>query len=261
MSTTLAGLGAFTISDVFNDEGNKGQDIKMAAEAPVDTNYAGNPSDPNYAVASQYNPESSTYPGGVAPTTHSSGVGTNISQGNNMTGSYDQSLPGQHTAHNQPTTGYSAQPSGGAMSSNPPIHNDAGRGALSSELGHHTGGDTTTGMGTTATGNTTGPGLTGRDYQTPHTGSQNVHNTTSTGITSTTANNMSTKDAKSLEMKGKAQQLAGMLLSSESMKAKGNAKEQEAAAIRHHQMNVAEAESHEAQARLARERAGQNPYH
>lgn len=101
-------------------------------------------------------------------------------------------------------------------------------------------------------------GFAGREHA-HHTGG-NVHNTAAT-TTSGTTGNMSMKDAKSLEMKGKAQQLAGMILSSQSMKAKGQAKEQEAAAIRHHQTNVAEAEAHEAQARLARERAGQGPYH
>ncbi|CAE6411525.1 unnamed protein product [Rhizoctonia solani] len=237
--------------------------FKKHHDAPVDTNYAGNPSDPNYAVASQYNPESNTHTGGTAPTIHSSGVGTNLSQGNAMSDSYDQPPSGQHATYNQPTTGYNAQPSTGIAASNPPVHSDSGRGALASEPGYPMGGHISTGMDAATTGTATGPGgLTGRDHnQTPYTGSQNVHNTTSTGTAGTTASNMSTKDAKSLEMKGKAQQLAGMLLSSQSMKAKGNAKEQEAAAIRHHQTNVAEAESHEAQARLARERAGHHPYH
>ncbi|KAG8696454.1 hypothetical protein FRC09_008509, partial [Ceratobasidium sp. 395] len=70
--------------------------------------------------------------------------------------------------------------------------------------------------------------------------------------------------ARSLEMKGKAQQLAGIVLSSQSMKAKGAAKEQEAAALRHQAVNIDEAEKHEAAARAARERAvahGAHPDH
>ncbi|CCO31879.1 hypothetical protein BN14_05930 [Rhizoctonia solani AG-1 IB] len=236
--------------------------FKKHHDTPVDTNYAGNTSDPNYAVASQYNPDSNIHTGGIAPATHSSGVGTNLSHGNTMSDSYNHPPSHQHTTYNQPTAGYNTHSSGGMPASNAPVHNDAGRGALASEPVYPMGGHTSTGMGPGTTGTTTGTGgLTGRDHQTPYTGSQNVHNTASTGTAGANVANMSTKDAKSLEMKGKAQQLAGMLLSSESMKAKGNAKEQEAVAIRHHQTNVAEAEAHEAQARLARERAGQNAYH
>ncbi|KAH7343430.1 hypothetical protein B0J17DRAFT_642355 [Rhizoctonia solani] len=229
----------------------------ISSQVPVDTSYAGNPSDPNYAVASQYNPESNAYTGGATSNTHPSGVGATMPQTNSTAGYYD-SQHGQPNTYDQSTTGYNTQPSGG-MTSNQPVHGNVGRGALASEPGYPMGGHTGTHMG--ATTDTTTGGLTGRDHHTPHTGTQNVHNTATTGMGGTSAGDMSTKDAKKLEMKGKAQQLAGMVLSSQSMKAKGNAKEQEAAAIRHHQVNVIEAESHEAQARLARERAGHNPYH
>ncbi|KAJ1309012.1 hypothetical protein OPQ81_004694 [Rhizoctonia solani] len=233
--------------------------FKKHHDAPVDTNYAGNPSDPNYAVASQYAPESNTYTGGATSNTHSSGFGTTVPQGNTTTGYYDPPQSAQPTTYDQNATGYNAQP-GAGMTSNQPIHNDVGRGALASEPGHSMGGHTGGGMGTTTTGST-GSGLTGREHHAPFTGAQNVHNTAPTGMAGTTASDMSSRDARNLEMKGKAQQLVGMVLSSQSMRAKGNAKEQEAAAIRHHQTNMAEAEAHEAQARLARERAGQNQYH
>ncbi|CUA69144.1 hypothetical protein RSOLAG22IIIB_03822 [Rhizoctonia solani] len=243
--------------------------FKKNHDVPVDTSYAGNPSDPNYAVASQYNPESNAYPGGAGPTGHPSGVGTTLSQGNNTAGYYDSPHTAQSTGYDQPTgydqstSGYNVQPNS-TVSPNQPMRNDAGRGALASEPGYPMEGQTGTGMGATTAGTTTGTtGLTGRDHHAPYTGTgaQNVHSTAPTGMTGATGGDMSARDAKKLEMKGKAQQLAGMVLSSQSMKAKGAAKEQEAAAIRHHQTNIATAESHEAQARLARERAGQNPYH
>ncbi|CAE7233460.1 unnamed protein product [Rhizoctonia solani] len=249
--------------------------FKKNHDAPVDTNYAGNTSDPNYAVASQYAPESNAYTGGVGPTgPHSSGVGTNLSGATNMGGHYDSPQNAQSTTYDPSTSGYNTQPSS-TMSPNQP-RNDVGRGALASESGYHTGGHMGTGMGATTastaanntTGTTAGYGVgptsgLGHEHYAPHTGTgtHNVHNTAPTGVTGATGSNMSAKDAKSLEMKGKAQQLAGMVLSSQSMKAKGYAKEQEAAAIRHQQTNVATAEAHEAQARLARERAGQNPHH
>lgn len=256
----------------------------MQEQEKVDTSYAGNPNDPNYAVANQYPPESNTYTGG-ATNPHPSGVGSTLPQGNTTSNYYDSPQSAQPNTYDQSTTGYNTQPSSG-MTSSHPLRNDAGRGALASEPGHPMGGHMGSGMGTTTTGstmantgapsgtmpgapsgtmtsNTTGTttgGLTGQHHA-PLTGSQNVHNTAPTGMTGTTTGDMSSKDAKKLEMKGKAQQLAGMILSSQSMKSKGSAKEQEAAAIRHHQVNVAEAEAHEAQARLARERAGPNPYH
>jgi uncharacterized protein YjbJ (UPF0337 family) len=72
---------------------------------------------------------------------------------------------------------------------------------------------------------------------------------------------MNAREVKSMEMKGKAQQLAGMVLSSQSMKAKGAAKEQEAAALRHQGDSLEQAEHHEAAARQARERAVQHGAH
>ncbi|KEP55321.1 CsbD domain protein [Rhizoctonia solani 123E] len=235
--------------------------FKKNHDVPVDTNYAGNPNDPNYAVASQYTPESNAYAGGTGPTGHhTSGVGTHLPGANTTTDYYDSPQNTQSTTYDHSTSGYNHQP-GGAMNHNQPMHHEVGRGALASEPGHPMGGHMGTGMGATTAG-TTG-GLTGRDHHAPHTGTgaHNVHNTAPIGMTGATGGNMSAADARKLEMKGKAQQLAGMILSSQSMKAKGNAKEQEAAAIRHHQTNIATAESHEAQARLAREQAGQNPYH
>ncbi|KAG9086880.1 hypothetical protein FS749_003302 [Ceratobasidium sp. UAMH 11750] len=69
------------------------------------------------------------------------------------------------------------------------------------------------------------------------------------------AGGMNARQARSMEMKGKAQQLAGIILSSQSMKAKGAAKEQQAAALRHQGENLGEAQRHEAAALAARERA------
>ena len=264
--------------------------FKKHHDAPVDsTNYQSTGmNDPAYAgqPTSGYPTNTDTYSGGA----HPSGVGAPIDNSYGTQGAPHHGHPGATTAggtavgaaaghelgghagpgtavggmtgnhashqYNQPVpgSGYADQPGAfnSTTTSHHPVRNEVGGAALGAEAGHHMGGHGTTGA---AAG-----GLAGREHAYDTTGS--VHNTTGT-TTSGTAGNMTAKDAKSLEMKGKAQQLAGMVLSSQSMKAKGNAKEQEAAAIRHHQTNVAEAEAHEAQARLARERAGPAPsaYH
>lgn len=263
----------------------------------ADTTYSGNTNDPNYARASEYPSDTGAYAGG--PGAHPTGVGAPIdaygdqnaaSQGYSGTGGTATGVTGgrgfgSHTGPgagtvggmaghqlNQPTTGtgtgydqrgygqdqtsgYGYDQSGGyggqpgtspTTATSHPIRSELGATGPGTGAGH-TGGLTGTGA---ATGATAG-GLAGQGGQ--------YGTAPTTGAAGT--GNMSLKDAKKLEMKGKFQQLGGLLVSSESMKAKGAAKEREAAAIRHHQTNISTAEAHEAQARLARERAGQGAYH
>jgi len=151
--------------------------------------------------------------------------------------------------------GYAGQP--GAMNANTnsqhPVRNEVGGAALGAETGHHVGGHAGTGA--------TAGGLAGREAAHHHAGMANGGAMNAGGVN---GGGMNAKEVKSMEMKGKAQQLAGMVLSSQSMKAKGLAKEQEAVALRHQGENLEQAERHEAEARLARERAvahGAHPEH
>jgi len=168
-------------------------------------------------------------------------------------------IAGNHTSHqhNQPTSGYNDGYAGqpGAMNTNTtshhPVRNEVGGAALGAETGHH--------MGNHAGAGAAAGGLAGREEAHHHAGT-NAAGVGGVGVNEGVA---SSRELKNLEMKGKAQQLAGMVLSSQTMKAKGLAKEQEAVALRHQGENLQQAEHHEAAARLARERAahGAHPQH
>jgi len=213
-----------------------GPQTNTTAGAPLDNSYgaqtAAHPSGVGAPVDSSYGNQTSTYHHGHPGAAAAGGAAAGHELGGHAgPGAAVGGIAGNRASHqhNQPTTGYSGDGYNDGYAGQPGVTN--------ANVGHP--GAMGAGTGGTTNANAGQPGMMGTNAT-----GQNMN-----------AGGMSTGEARMLEMKGKAQQLAGVVLSSQSLKAKGAANEQQGAAIRHQGANLGQAERHEAAALRAREQA------
>lgn len=161
--------------------------------------------------------------------------------GHGVPGAVVGGMAGDHASHrhNQAATGYNDN-----TTSHHPVRNDVGGAALGAEAGHLMGGHA--GAGAAA------GGFAGHEHAHHNAGAgagtgPDVVGTGGAG--GMNAGGMNSRDARIMEMEGKVEKVAGTILFSQSLKAKGAAKEQEAAALRHQGQNLEEAERHESAAK------------